>query len=86
MNSPEKSDSKTPSAIVKPSTHSGNVNLNAVLNRVNQPPSLSSDSDIEVIPPDKVIPKTTSSKKLIPLFHSPISSPDYPIPLCKVIN
>ena len=52
MNSPEKSDPKTLFAIVITSTHSGNVNLNIVLNPLNQTPSLSSDSDIEVIPPD----------------------------------
>ena len=53
-NSPEKTDPKPPSANVNTSTHSGNVNLNVVLNRVqNQPPSLSSDSYIEIIPPDK---------------------------------
>ena len=87
INSTEKSDPKTPSAIVHTSTHSGSVNFNLVLNRVNQPPSLRSDSDIEVIPPDENIPKTSNSKKILnPLFQSPISSPDYLIPLCKVIN
>ena len=48
-NSPEKHDQIT-STIVNTSTHSGDVNLNVVLNRLNQPPSLSSvssDSDIE---------------------------------------
>ena len=34
IDSPEKTDPKTPSAIVNTSTHSGNVNLNVVLNRV----------------------------------------------------
>ena len=64
MNSLEKSDPKTPYAIVETSTYSAKVNFNVVLNRLNQPPSLSSDSDIEVIPPDTVIPKPTNSKKL----------------------
>ena len=57
ISSLEKTDRKTPSAIVNTSTHSGSVNLNLVLNRVNQPPSLSSDSDIEVIPPETVFRK-----------------------------
>ena len=54
INSPEKHDQLT-SAIVNTSTHSGDVNLNVVLNRLNQPPSVSyviSDSDIELIPPE----------------------------------
>ena len=62
-NSPEKSDPK-PSTIIYTSTQSGNVNLNVVLNRVpSQPPSLSSDSDIEVIPPEKLQPRANASKK-----------------------
>ena len=85
-NSPEKSDPKTPSAIVNTSNHSGKVNFNVVLNRVNQPPNLSSDSDIEVTPPDKVIPKTTNSKKLNTVISSPHQFPDYIIPLCKIVN
>ena len=52
-NSPEKNDPPT-SAIVNTSTNSGNVNLNVVLNRPSQPPSISSDSDIEMIPPEKL--------------------------------
>ena len=61
--SPEKLDQKH-FTIVNTSTQSGNVNLNVVLNRIpNQPPSLSSASDIEVIPPEKVPPKTNTSKK-----------------------
>ena len=70
-----KSDPKTLFAIVNTSTHSGNVNLNVVSNRVNQPPSLSSDSDIEVIPPDKVIPKKTNSKKLNTIISFPHQFP-----------
>ena len=52
-NSPEKNDPPT-STIVNTSTNSGNVNLNVVLNRLSQPPSVSSDSDIEMIPPEKL--------------------------------
>ena len=74
-NSPEKSDPKFPSAFVITSTHSRNVNLNVVLNRLNQPPSLSSDSDLEVIPPDKVIPKPTHSKKLNSVISFPHQFP-----------
>ena len=46
-----------------------------------EPPSLSSDPDIEVIPPDKVIPKTTNSKKLNTVFSFPHHFPglSYPI-------
>ena len=76
LNSPEKTDPKTPSAIVNTSTHSGNVNLNVVLIRdQNHTPSLSSDSDIEVIPPDKVIPKKTNSKKLNTVISFPHQFP-----------
>ena len=53
MTSPEKNDPPT-SAIINTSTNSVYVNLNVVLNRLNQPPSVSSDSDIELIPPEKV--------------------------------
>ena len=65
INSPEKHDQIT-SAIVNTSTNSGDVNLNLVLNRLNQPPSLSSvssDSDIELIPPEIIDRKQTNSKK-----------------------
>ena len=54
INSPEKNDPPT-SAIVNTSTNSGDVNLNFVLNRLNHPPSVSSDSDIELIPPEKLL-------------------------------
>ena len=53
INSPEKSDPRT-SAIVNTSTHSGDVSFNVVLNLLNQQPSVSSDSDIELIPPKKL--------------------------------
>ena len=82
INSPEKIDPKTPSAIVNTSTHSGNVNLNVVLKRVhNQPPSLNSDSDIEVIPPDKIIPKKINSKKLNAVISFPHQFPRLSYPL-----
>ena len=64
-NSPEKHDPLF-SAIVNTSTHSGDVSLNVVLNRLNQPPSVSSvssDSDIDLIPPEKVAQKQTNTKK-----------------------
>ena len=82
INSPEKTDPQTPSAFVSTSTHSGNVNFNVVLNRVeNQPPSLSSDSDIEVLTPDKVIPKKTYSKKLntVNSFPQQFTGLSYPL-------
>ena len=88
IDSPEKTDPKTPAAIVNTSTHSGNVNLNVVLNRVqNQPPSLSSGSDMEVIPPDKIIPKKTYSKKLNTVFFSfPHQFPGLSYPLVNSDN
>ena len=82
-NYPEKSNPKTPSAIVNTSTHSGNVNLNVVLYRFNQPPSLSSDSDIKIIAPDKVIPKTTNSKKLNTVISTPHQFPGLSYPLVQ---
>ena len=64
INSPEKTDPKTRSAVVKTSTHFGKVKLNVVLNRVqNQPPSVSSDSDKEILPPDKIFPKKNEFEK-----------------------
>ena len=49
----EKPDKAKTSTIVNTSAQAGNVNLNVVLNRVkSQSPSLSSDSDIKVIPPE----------------------------------
>ena len=83
MNSPEKSDPKTPSAFVKTSPHSGNVNLNVVLNRVNHPPSSSLYSDTEVIPPEKVIPKKTNSKKLNTIISFPHQFPVLSYPLVQ---
>ena len=53
INSPEKNDPPT-STIVNTSTNSGDVSPNVVLNRLKQPPSVSSDSDIELIPSEKV--------------------------------
>ena len=62
-NSPEKQDPKLPSTIVNTSTQTGNVNLNLVVKRVQgQPQSVSSDSDIEVIPPEKLIPKAVRQR------------------------
>ena len=81
-NSPEKQDPKPLSTIVNTSTQSGNVNLNLVVNRVQgQPPSLSSDSDIEVIPPEKVVPKNNSTKKLNTLISFPHQFPGLFYPL-----
>ena len=82
INSPEKSYPRA-SAIDNTSTHSGDVNLNVVLNRLNQPPSLSSDSDIEVIPPEKVIPKPTNSKKLNTVISIPHQFPGLSYPLVQ---
>ena len=62
INSPEKNDPRT-SAINNTSSHSGDVNLNVVLNRLNQPPRVSSDSDFELVPPEKVVPKQQIQKK-----------------------
>ena len=86
-NSPEKIDPIPPSAFVNTSTHSGNVNLNVELNRVqNQQPSLSSDSDIETIPPGKSIPKRTSSKKLNTIISFPHQFPGLFYPLVHSDN
>ena len=64
-NSIEKIDPKPSSTIKNISTQSGNNNLNVVLKKVQkQPIGLSSDSDIEIIPPEKIVPKKNSSKKL----------------------
>ena len=82
INSPEKNDPRT-SAIVYTSTHSGDVNLNVVLNRLNQPPSVSSDSDIELIPPEKVVPKQTNSKKLNTIISFPHQFPGLSYPLVQ---
>ena len=73
-NSPEKNDPPT-SAIVNTSTNLGNVNLNVVLNRLYQPPSVSSDSDIEMIPPEKLDIKQTNSKKLNTIISFPHQFP-----------
>ena len=87
INSPEKTNPKTPSAIVNTSTHSGNVNFNVVLNRVqNQPPSLNSDSDIEVKPPDKIIQKSTFSKKLNTIISFSHQFPGLSYPLVHSDN
>ena len=84
-NSPEKNDPPT-SALVNTSTNLGNVNLNVVLNRLNQPPSVSSDSDIEMIPPEKLDIKQTNSKKQKQLYLFHISSPVYRTHLYKMKN
>ena len=43
----------------------GNVNLTVVLRMIqNHSPNLSSDSDIEIIPPEKFVSKNNTSKKL----------------------
>ena len=81
-NSPEKNDPPT-SAIVNTSTNLGNVNLNVVLNRLNQPPSVSSDSDIEMIPPEKLDIKQTNSKKLNTIISFPHQFPGLSYPLVQ---
>ena len=51
-NSPEKFYAAKISTIVSTSTQTANMNLNVVLNHgLNQTPSVSRDSDTEVIPP-----------------------------------
>ena len=61
--SPEKIDTKPNSTIVNTSTQPGNNNLNVVVNKVqNQPIGLSSESDIEIIPPEKIVPKKIFEK------------------------
>ena len=85
-NLPEKNDPPA-SAIFNTSTNSGNVNLNIVLNRLNQPPSVSSDSDIKMILPEKLDIKQTNSKKLITKkTSSHTSSPVYLTHLYKTTN
>ena len=81
-NSPEKNDPPT-LAIVNTSTNSGNVNLNVVLNRLNQPPSVTSDSDIEMIPPEKLDIKQTNSKKLNTIISFPHQFPGLSYPLVQ---
>ena len=82
INSPEKSDPRT-SAIVNTSTQSGDINLNVVFNRLNQPPSANSDSDIELIQPEKVVPKQTNSKKLNTILSFPHQFPGIYYPLVQ---
>ena len=81
-NSPEKNYPPT-SAIVNTSTNLGNVNLNVVLNRLSQPPSVSSDSDIEMIPPEKLDTKQTNSKKLNTIISFPHQFPGLSYPLVQ---
>ena len=83
--SPEKNEPPT-SAIVNTLTNSGNVNLNVVLNRLNQPPSVSLDSDIEMIPPEKLDKKQTNSKKLNTIISFHTSSPVYHTNLDRTTN
>ena len=82
INSPEKNDPPT-SAIVNTSTNSGDVNLNVVLNRLNYPPSVSSESDIELIPPEKVALKQTNSNKLNTIISFPHQFPGLSYPLVQ---
>ena len=81
-NSPEKNDPPT-SAIVNTSTNSGNANLNVVLKRLNQPPSVSSDSDIEMVPPEKLDIKQNNSKKLNTIISFPHQFPGLSYPLVQ---
>ena len=81
-NLPEKKYPPT-SAIVNTSTNSGNVNLNVVLNRLNQPPSVSLDSYIEMIPPKKLDIKQTDSKKLNTIISFPHQFPGLSYPLVQ---
>ena len=81
-NSPVKIDPKPPSSIVNTSNPSGNVNQNVVLNKVqNQPPRLNSESDIEIIPPEKTVPKRNSSNKLNTVISFPHRIPGQSYPL-----
>ena len=80
--SPEKNDPPT-SAIVNTSTNLGNDNLFVVLNRLNQPPSVSSDSDIEMIPPEKFDTKQTNSKTLNTIISFPHQFPGLSYPLVQ---
>ena len=82
IHSPERNDPPT-SAIVNTSTNSGDVSLNVVLNRLNQPPSVSSDSDIELIPPEKLAKKETNSKKLNTIISFPRQFPGLSYPLVQ---
>ena len=84
-NLPEKNDPPI-SSIVNTSTNSGNVNLNVVLNRFNQPPSVSSDSDIEMIPPEKLDIKQTNSEKLNTIISFPHQFPVNPTHLYRTTN
>ena len=59
------------------------MNLNVVLNRLNQPPSISSDSDIELKPPSKVAQKQTNSKKLKTIISFPHQFPGLSYPLVQ---
>ena len=59
------------------------VNLNVVLNRLNQPPSVISDSDIELIPPEKVAQKQTNSKKLNTIISFPHQFPGLSYPFVQ---
>ena len=81
-NSPEKNDPPA-SAIVNTSTNSANVNLNVVLNHLNQSPSVSSDSDNEVIPPEKLDIKQTNCKKLNTIISFPHQFPGLSYPLVQ---
>ena len=79
INSPEKHDQLT-SAIVNTST------LNIVLNRLNQPPSVSSvssDSDIELIPPEIIAQKQANSKKSNTIISFPHRFPGLSYPLVQ---
>ena len=59
------------------------MNLNVVLNWLNQPLSVSSDSDIELIPPEKVVQKQTNSKKLNTIISFPHQFPGLSYPLVQ---
>ena len=56
------------------------MNLNVVMNRMNQPHSVSSDSDIEMIPPEKLDIKQTNSKKLNTIISFPHQFPGLSYP------
>ena len=82
IHSPEKNDPAT-SAIVNTSTNSGDVSLNVVFNRLNQPPSVSSDSGSELIPPEKLVKKQTNSKTLNTIISFPHQFPGLSYPLVQ---
>ena len=81
--SPEKFYAAKTSTIISTSTQTANMNLNVVLNHgLNPIPSLSRDSDTEVIPPpQKLQLKSSASKKIITIISLPHQFPGISCPL-----